>query len=215
MKVLGRPNSVHVEDKWELLDMTDANGSTGAGTAVIGTPDDMVAAIRKLRDVTGGFGTMIGFAHDWADREATFRSWELFARYVIPEINGYTRPMQASADYVTAHKSELMAGAGAAIVEQIKRDPLALEAFAVTLALGANARLGAGSSAAAGAALASAASNVASTAASNAKAVAKPGSGNAAKSAAPKARAASAQSAAPKARAATKPAATKSAKVSR
>jgi len=47
--------------------------------------------IRSLQETTGGFGTVLGFCHDWADREATLRSWELFARYVIPEIHGTTR----------------------------------------------------------------------------------------------------------------------------
>ena len=151
VKVLGRPGSDHVDDKWALLDATDAAGGSGTGTAVIGTPDEMVAAIRRLRESTGGFGTMIGFVHDWADREATFRSWELFARYVVPEINGYTKPMQASADYVEMHKAALMRSAGAAIVAQIKRDPKASEAFGVTLAQ--RSQMGTGSSAAAGAAL--------------------------------------------------------------
>ena len=37
---------------------------------------------------------MLGFCHDWADREATLRSWDLFARYVIPELHGATRNLQ-------------------------------------------------------------------------------------------------------------------------
>ena len=57
-------------------------------TAVIGTPDDLVAKIRDMQEVTGGFGCVIGFVHDWANRENTLRSWDLVARYVIPEVNG-------------------------------------------------------------------------------------------------------------------------------
>ena len=87
---LGRPGAVAVEDPWELLEATTGGGADGAGTAVIGTPDDMVEMIRTLQETTGGFGVVLGFAHDWANREATFRSWELFARYVIPEITGAT-----------------------------------------------------------------------------------------------------------------------------
>ena len=75
-------------------------GSNGAGAAVIGTPDDLVAAIRHLQELTGGFGVVLGFAHDWANHEATMRSWELVARYVIPELDGSLRPLRASADYV-------------------------------------------------------------------------------------------------------------------
>ena len=87
---LGRPGAVHVEDAWELLDRTTQGGAEGAGAAVVGTPDDLVAAIRHLQELTGGFGVVLGFAHDWANREATMRSWELVARYVVPELNGYT-----------------------------------------------------------------------------------------------------------------------------
>ena len=68
--------------------------------SVVGTPDDLVAAIRNLQEMTGGFGVVLGFAHDWANREATLRSWDLVARYVIPELNGSIRPLQASADYL-------------------------------------------------------------------------------------------------------------------
>ncbi len=146
VKVLGRPNAVHVDNKWQLLDMT---ASSGAGASVIGTPDDMIEAILSLVKVTGGFGTVLGFAHDWADREATTRSWELFARYVIPEVNGALRSMRASAGHVTANKAKLIAGAGAAIVEQIKRDPKAMEAMAITIAQGAKHQVGSSASASA------------------------------------------------------------------
>ncbi len=144
--VLGRPDSVHVDDKWALLD------AATSGTTVIGTPEDMCESIQKVIDLTGGFGTVIGFAHDWANPEATLRSWDLFARRVIPEFNGMLVPMRRSAENVATNKQSLMAGAGAAIVAQIKRDERAAAAFAVTLAQ--RAQMNAGSSAAAGAALA-------------------------------------------------------------
>ncbi len=92
--VLGRPDATHHDDKWELLDNATAAGAAGAGAAVIGTPDDMVAAIRSLQELTGGLGTVIGFAHDWASPEASHRSWELFARYVVPELQGQVAPLR-------------------------------------------------------------------------------------------------------------------------
>jgi limonene 1,2-monooxygenase len=152
VRVLGRPNSVHIEDKWALLHATDSVTSNGLSSAVIGTPDEMVAGIRQMIESTGGCGTILGFAHDWANPENTRRSWDLFARYVIPEINSYTASMKRSADRVSDNKERLVAGAGAAIVAQIKRDPKASDAFAITLQQGQ--RLGAGASAAASAALA-------------------------------------------------------------
>ena len=111
----------------------------GAGAGIIGTPDDAIERIRALRDIVGGFGVVLGFAHDWANREATLRSWELFARYVVPEINGYLRPMRDSADYVTSNKDELMAGAVGAIMEAIGKHKGATEAAAETARLIANA----------------------------------------------------------------------------
>jgi len=134
VRVLGRPGAVRIEDKWELLDQVAGLGASGAGASVIGTPDDLIAAIRSLQDMTGGFGVVLGFAHDWADREAMFRSWELFARYVIPELNGYFRPLQASADYLEANKSELMAGASAAVMSKIMGHQKAAEAMSITMA---------------------------------------------------------------------------------
>src|SRR6478735_4006988 len=53
---LGRPGAVAVEDPWALLEATTGGGADGAGTAVIGTPDDMVEMIRTLQETTGGFG---------------------------------------------------------------------------------------------------------------------------------------------------------------
>jgi limonene 1,2-monooxygenase len=133
VRVLGRPGATHVDDVDELLDQTIGRGASGAGAAVIGTPDEMVAAIRRLQDVTGGFGVVLGFAHDWASREATFRSWELFARYVIPEINGFNRGQIESAEYLAENKKELMAGASAAVMAKIQGDPRAAAAMAVTI----------------------------------------------------------------------------------
>jgi limonene 1,2-monooxygenase len=121
-----------VEDRWELLAQVNDGGS-GVGSAVIGTPDELVAMIRGLQEVTGGFGVVLGFAHDWANRDATLRSWELFARYVVPELNGYTRNQKASADYLADHQQELMAGRAASIKATVQGNEIAQAALAVTL----------------------------------------------------------------------------------
>ncbi len=42
------PAREHVDDPMELLEQATGAGTAGAGSAVIGTPDDMVAAIRTL-----------------------------------------------------------------------------------------------------------------------------------------------------------------------
>ncbi|MGB0114985.1 MAG: hypothetical protein WBP59_17330, partial [Ilumatobacteraceae bacterium] len=130
---LGRPGATHVEDKWELLDQTTGAGAGGAGAAVIGTPDELVAAIRHLQEITGGFGVVLGFAHDWANREATLRSWELMARYVIPELNGYTVGIRESQEYLNRHQADLMAGASKAVASKIMEHEGAAAAMATTM----------------------------------------------------------------------------------
>jgi len=131
--VLGRPGANHVDDAWELLDEITGNGAVGAGAAVVGTPDDLIAAIRTMQEITGGFGVVLGFAHDWANKEASMRSWEMVARYVVPALNETFRPMQESADYVSDNKASLMASAGAAVMQKIMAHEGAQAALGVTM----------------------------------------------------------------------------------
>ena len=130
---LGRPGAEAVDDAWELLDRTTTGGASGAGASVVGTPDDLVAAIRALQETTGGFGVVLGFAHDWADREATLRSWELVARYVVPEINGYTKHNKASQQFRHDNQADLMGGASRAVMSKIMADEGAAKAMATRM----------------------------------------------------------------------------------
>jgi limonene 1,2-monooxygenase len=50
------------------------------GGAIIGTPDDAIEAIGRIWEMTGGFGGLLGLAHEWAPAEKLRRSYELFAR---------------------------------------------------------------------------------------------------------------------------------------
>jgi len=54
------------------------------GGSFIGTPDDAIARIKELQEASGGFGGILLLAHEWASREKTARSYELWARYVAP-----------------------------------------------------------------------------------------------------------------------------------
>jgi len=56
-----------------------------SGLACIGTPDDCIRHFERLwKGSNGGFGAVLLLAHNWADWEATKRSYELMARYVHP-----------------------------------------------------------------------------------------------------------------------------------
>ena len=93
-------------------------------TAVIGTPDDLVAKIREMMELTGGFGCVIGFAHDWANRENTRRSWDLVARYVVPEINGMLDDYRESYRFVNESR-ETWNRARDAVLNKIQQNPRA------------------------------------------------------------------------------------------
>ncbi len=131
VKVLGRPGALHVDDPEVLFDQV-ASGA-GGGAAVVGTPDDLIEAILNLQEVTGGFGVVLGFAHDWANREASMRSWDLIARHVIPAVNGHLSAQRASAEWVADRKVELMAGAGAAVMSKIMSHQGAQAALVTTM----------------------------------------------------------------------------------
>jgi len=104
-----------------------ANPESSAG--VIGTPDDLIANIRQMQAVTGGFGMVLNFAHDWANPEASNRSWDLIARHVIPEINGQIEPMRASNTWVRENR-ESFTRAGEAIMSKIAGNARAVAALA-------------------------------------------------------------------------------------
>jgi len=123
---LQRPGAVAYGDPDETLEAL-----TSQSAAVVGTPDDLVEAIRRTNEISGGFGTVIGFAHDWANREATLRSWEMVARYVIPEICGLLTNMRASQRYVIDHR-ESFERATKAVLSKIMENERAAEALKVT-----------------------------------------------------------------------------------
>ena len=61
------------------------------GTTLVGSPERIIAGIRRLQELSqGGIGGVMFRAHEWATREQTMRSYELFARYVMPVFQGST-----------------------------------------------------------------------------------------------------------------------------
>jgi limonene 1,2-monooxygenase len=87
-------------------DMVDAINAPGL--AVIGTPDDAAAQIERLWEKSGGFGSYLFMGHDWADREATLRSYELCARFVVPRFQGTLGRLEASRDWAAENRGTFM-----------------------------------------------------------------------------------------------------------
>ena len=116
---LQRPGAVAYDSPDEAVDeLALAEGSA----AVIGTPDDLVEAIRNMYELSGGFGAVIGFCHDWANPDNTRRSWELVARHVVPEVNGYLRSMRASEQYIQTHRDSFKQATKAVVSKIMEND---------------------------------------------------------------------------------------------
>jgi limonene 1,2-monooxygenase len=80
--VLSRPLPEGVPEERAVEALVDR------GAWLIGTPDDCVAAIERLEELSGGFGGLLVMVQDWATREQQRRSYELLARYVMPRYTG-------------------------------------------------------------------------------------------------------------------------------
>jgi limonene 1,2-monooxygenase len=115
VEVLAKPGSEHVEDPKGF-----AHKMVERGGAIIGTPDDAVESIARISELAGGFGTFVGFVHDWCNLEAMQRSYDLFARYVIPRVQGLLKPVETSADMLRGNNKELMDRAGQGILKAIR-----------------------------------------------------------------------------------------------
>jgi limonene 1,2-monooxygenase len=109
----------------------DKTAFVPGAVATIGTPDDLVARIKSVLEISGGFGTVVGFVHDWANPENTRRSWDMVARYVVPEINGYLARLRTSREFV-ANNREYFDRAREAVMTKIKENPTAAKALTVT-----------------------------------------------------------------------------------
>jgi len=89
------------------------------GTAVVGTPDDLIARLQQLVDESGGFGCFLFMAHNWAEWAATKRSYEMIARYVFPHFQELNVNREASMEWVKANKAEFTGQARMAVGARI------------------------------------------------------------------------------------------------
>jgi len=68
-----------------------------SGMGAIGTPDMVVKQVQRLWDQSnGGFGAYLMLAHNWANFDATRKSYDLVARHVFPHFQGHHAPMMAA-----------------------------------------------------------------------------------------------------------------------
>jgi len=111
-KVAALPLAPDTDDPDAMVDaMNDS------GLAVIGTPDQAAAQVQRLIDQSGGFGTYLFMANDWADREAMLRSYELFARDVMPRFQGSTPSLVGSRDWAAENRPTFIGAATGAVMK--------------------------------------------------------------------------------------------------
>ncbi len=97
-----------VGDGTSVKEFIDFVNESGLGT--IGTPEDACDQIDRLvKQSNGGFGAYLQLAHDWADPEAKFRSYELFARHVAPRFQGQRHATVDAKHRAAAARPELAA----------------------------------------------------------------------------------------------------------
>jgi limonene 1,2-monooxygenase len=101
-------------------DLADQVNQMGAG--VVGTPDDCIEMIETLIEQSnGGFGTLLVQAHEWANPEATSRSYELLAQKVLPHFQGSSRRPAESKEWVAENRPTFIGAAGSAIMGAIAK----------------------------------------------------------------------------------------------
>ena len=76
---------------------------------IVGTPDDCIAGIERLQEISGGFGKFMIRVEDWAPRDKIHRSYELLARYVMPHFQGSVQGIEISRDWASERREALQA----------------------------------------------------------------------------------------------------------
>ncbi len=111
-KVAALPLAPDTDDPDAMVDAMN-----NSGLAVIGTPDQAAAQIQRLIDQSGGYGTFLFMANDWADREAMLRSYELFAREVMPRFQNSTTSLVSSRDWAAENRPTFIGAATGAVMK--------------------------------------------------------------------------------------------------
>ncbi len=89
--------------------------------AVVGTPEDVIERIEQLYAKQGEFGCVLILATNWADWAATTRSYELYARYVMPHFDQANVNRVDSYHWVSEHQTEIVDKRIAAANQMIAR----------------------------------------------------------------------------------------------
>ncbi|MBV9990938.1 MAG: LLM class flavin-dependent oxidoreductase [Alphaproteobacteria bacterium] len=91
------------------------------GVIVVGTPDDAIAQVKRLQAKQGEFGCFLQLAHNWADFEATKKSYEMWMRYVQPAITGANVARDEAFRWARDNKERFIGAAMSAAMQTIAK----------------------------------------------------------------------------------------------
>jgi limonene 1,2-monooxygenase len=91
------------------------------GVIVVGTPDDAIAQIRRLQAKQGDFGCFLQLAHNWANFEATKKSYELWQRHVTPVINNANHARETAFNWARDNREKFIGAAMQAAMQTIQK----------------------------------------------------------------------------------------------
>ena len=69
------------------------------GVWIVGSPDDCIARMQQLEELSGGYGGLLVTVAEWTSREKMLHSYELLARYVAPHFQGSLTGLETSRDW--------------------------------------------------------------------------------------------------------------------
>ncbi len=78
---------------------------------IVGAPEDAIREIERMQAGSGGFGVVMFMCHDWAGWPATRRSYEMFARHVVPHFQDQFAARRDSYDTVASGQPGFRAAA--------------------------------------------------------------------------------------------------------
>ncbi|HEX6512152.1 MAG TPA: LLM class flavin-dependent oxidoreductase [Chloroflexota bacterium] len=85
------------------------------GAWIVGTPDDCIAHMERLREASGGYGGLMVMHMEWTTREKVRHSYELLARYVMPRFQGSAVGVKGAYSRAVANAPHMQASAREAI----------------------------------------------------------------------------------------------------
>jgi limonene 1,2-monooxygenase len=101
----------------EMIEFVNASG-----LGAIGTPEACASQIERLWEQSnGGFGAYLMLAHNWANPQATARSYELIAREVMPQFQGHARATLDAAQRAREVREKLAAAQTQAVEDARNR----------------------------------------------------------------------------------------------